>query len=129
MAELKGRLNQNFKERMDGERKMFQGKIAELEKKLIEQEVSKDHEIFKLPVSNNKELAAIKELYGQLTETHKREKDELQEMLAQKNKEIQQLLEDKSQADERYKYDMTKKEEEIGNLGAHLLEKEKEHQR
>ena len=44
-------------------------------------------------------------------------------MLLQKNKEIQQLLEEKSQADERYKYDMSKKEEEIGNLGAHLLEK------
>ena len=62
-------------------------------------------------------------MYGELTDTHKREKDELQEMLLQKNKEIQQLLEEKSQADERYKYDMSKKEDEIGNLGAHLLEK------
>jgi hypothetical protein len=40
---LKDRVQHNLKEKMNTERKMLENKISELEKKLTEQEVSKDH--------------------------------------------------------------------------------------
>ena len=40
----------------------------------MEHEISKDHEIFKLPTLSNSELAAIKKLYEEMSESQSKEK-------------------------------------------------------
>lgn len=55
---------------MTKERKIYEKKINELENKLLEQEISKDHEIFKIPTSNNNELASLKQLYTEVSKSH-----------------------------------------------------------
>ena len=96
ISDLRSRLTLSFKERVSGERKIYEGKISELEKKLIDQEISKDNEVFKMPVSSNQELASIKGLYAMLSDSQGREREEFEGMLQQKNKELQQVLEEKS---------------------------------
>ena len=65
--------------------------------------MSKDQEVFKLPVSSNQELASIKELYAMLSDSQGREREEFEAMLQHKNKELQQLLEEKSRNEERFR--------------------------
>jgi len=55
---------------MANERKIYETKIHELEKKLVENEISKDHEVFSFPASSNAELIAIKKLFEESCEAH-----------------------------------------------------------
>lgn len=104
-------------------------KISALEKQLIQKDIQKDEELFKLPTSSNAELAALKQLIEQQASRHSKEAKSLDDLLKLKNQEIKEALEEQGRKDQKYQEEIKEKERIINQLEATILEKEEEHQK